>query len=46
MARALLPGRPYPQGATWNGTGVNFSIYSEGATAVDLCLFNDPSSAA
>jgi isoamylase len=45
MARAMLPGRPYPQGATWNGTGVNFSIYSEGATAVDLCLFNDPSSA-
>jgi isoamylase len=44
MARAILPGHPYPQGATWNGTGVNFSIYSEGATAVDLCLFNDPSS--
>jgi glycogen operon protein len=42
MARAILPGKPYPQGATWDGTGVNFSIYSEGATNVDLCLFDDP----
>jgi isoamylase len=45
MGRAMLPGRPYPQGATWDGTGVNFSIYSEGATGVDLCLFEDPASA-
>ena len=45
MARAILPGRPYPQGATWDGTGVNFSIYSEGATGVELCLFDDPASA-
>lgn len=37
----LLPGKPYPQGATWDGIGVNFSIYSEAARAVDLCLFND-----
>jgi isoamylase len=44
MARAILPGKPYPQGATWDGTGVNFSIYSEDATAVDLCLFDDPKS--
>ena len=44
MARAILPGKPYPQGATWDGTGVNFSIYSEGATGVDLCLFDDPNS--
>jgi isoamylase len=42
MFRAILPGKPYPQGATWDGTGVNFSIYSEGATAVDLCLFDHP----
>jgi len=40
MRRSILPGRPYPQGATWDGTGVNFSIYSEGATAVELCLFD------
>src|SRR5579863_9408198 len=37
----LLPGKPYPQGATWDGIGVNFSVYSEGATGVELCLFDD-----
>src|SRR5580698_8507850 len=42
MSRSVLPGKPYPQGATWDGTGVNFSIYSEGATAIDLCLFDNP----
>src|SRR5205085_8454397 len=36
----ILPGKPYPQGATWDGTGVNFSLYSEYATGVELCLFN------
>jgi glycogen operon protein len=41
MPRAILPGKPYPQGATWDGTGANFSIYSEGATGVDLCLFDE-----
>ena len=40
MASTLLPGRPYPLGAKWDGTGVNFAIYSENATAVELCLFN------
>jgi isoamylase len=40
VARRLLPGRPYPLGATWDGRGVNFAIYSESATRVDLCLFN------
>ncbi len=39
--KKLLPGKPYPQGATWDGVGVNFSIYSEGATAVELCLFEE-----
>src|SRR5437899_11455954 len=33
------PGNPYPLGATWDGTGVNFALFSENATAVDLCLF-------
>jgi len=33
------PGRPYPLGATWDGKGVNFSIFSEHATRVELCLF-------
>jgi isoamylase len=36
----ILPGVPYPLGATWNGKGVNFAIYSENATSVDLCLFD------
>ena len=34
------PGRPYPLGATWDGMGVNFSLYSENATEVELCLFD------
>jgi glycogen operon protein len=42
----LLPGKPYPQGATWDGVGVNFSIYSEGARGVELCLFDDVNSTA
>jgi len=33
------PGRPYPLGATWDGAGVNFSIFSENATGVQLCLY-------
>jgi glycogen debranching enzyme GlgX/malto-oligosyltrehalose synthase len=32
------PGNPAPLGATWDGDGTNFAIYSEGATAIDLCL--------
>jgi glycogen operon protein len=34
-------GKPYPLGATWLGNGTNFAIYSEHATGVDLCLFED-----
>ena len=34
------PGRPYPLGATWDGGGVNFALFSEHATAVALCLFD------
>jgi isoamylase len=37
----VWPGRPYPLGATWNGSGVNFAIFSEHGTKVELCLFND-----
>ncbi|WP_394821671.1 glycogen debranching protein GlgX [Pendulispora albinea] len=36
----LLPGTPYPLGATWDGAGVNFALYSENATQVELCLFD------
>ncbi len=35
------PGRPYPLGATWDGAGVNFAIFSEHAERVELCLFDD-----
>jgi len=34
-------GRPFPQGATWTGLGVNFAIFSAHATKVELCLFDD-----
>jgi isoamylase len=34
------PGQPYPLGATWDGTGVNFALFAENATAVELCLFD------
>ncbi|HZL99784.1 MAG TPA: glycogen debranching enzyme, partial [Planctomycetota bacterium] len=37
-----LPGLPYPLGASWDGRGVNFALYSELATAVELCLFDAP----
>jgi isoamylase len=36
------PGRPYPLGATWDGRGVNFALFSENATDVTLCLFDSP----
>jgi glycogen operon protein len=43
MPRIVLPGKPYPLGATWDGTGVNFSVYSENATKVELCLYDNRS---
>ncbi|MGC2661455.1 MAG: glycogen debranching protein GlgX, partial [Bryobacteraceae bacterium] len=46
MLTKILPGTPYPQGATWDGTGVNFAIYSENAVKVELCLFNEIHTAA
>ena len=36
----IRPGSPYPLGATWDGVGVNFAIFSEHATRVELCLFD------
>ncbi len=38
----IWPGRPYPLGATWDGEGVNFALFSENADAVELCLFDGP----
>ncbi len=36
----VWPGRPYPLGANWDGSGTNFSIFSEVAESVELCLFD------
>ena len=36
----ILPGRPYPRGASWDGEGVNFALFSEHAEKVELCLFD------
>ncbi|HEU0108809.1 MAG TPA: glycogen debranching protein GlgX [Vicinamibacteria bacterium] len=35
----IRPGSPYPLGATWDGEGVNFALFSENGTGVELCLF-------
>jgi isoamylase len=37
---SIWPGRPYPLGATWDGEGVNFALFSEHAEKVELCLFD------
>ena len=37
---SVWPGAPYPLGATWDGQGVNFALFSEHATRVELCLFD------
>ena len=36
----VWPGRPFPLGATWDGSGTNFSLFSEHAERVELCLFD------
>jgi isoamylase len=36
----ILPGRPHPLGATWDGHGVNFAVFSENADSVELCFFD------
>src|SRR2546423_1187777 len=42
ISMRVWPGRPYPLGATWDGAGVNFALFSEHAHQVELCLFNSP----
>ena len=37
---SIRPGRSYPLGATWDGQGVNFALYTRNATRVELCLFD------
>jgi glycogen operon protein len=39
----VRPGEPFPRGATWDGEGVNFALFSENATGVELCLYAGPS---
>jgi glycogen operon protein len=39
--RTARPGRPFPLGATWDGSGTNFSLFSQHAERVELCLFDD-----
>jgi pullulanase/glycogen debranching enzyme len=41
-AMSIWPGSPSPLGATLNGSGVNFALFSEHATKVKLCLFDSP----
>src|SRR5688500_14234450 len=42
----VWPGRPYPLGPTWDGSGTNFALYSENAAKVELCLFDAAESTA
>ena len=37
----VWPGRPFPLGATWDGSGTNFSLFAENAEGVELCLFGE-----
>jgi isoamylase len=41
MPRTVIPGRPYPLGANASSKGTNFALYSEHATAVSVCFFDD-----
>lgn len=42
LPAVIPPGKPYPLGATWDGQGVNFALYADYATGVELCLFKSP----
>jgi glycogen operon protein len=44
MARQVWPGRPFPLGPDWDGEGTNFSLFSENAERVELCLFHEDGS--
>jgi glycogen operon protein len=41
LGREVRPGEPLPLGAHWDGAGTNFSVFSEVATGVELCLFDE-----
>ncbi len=38
---SVWPGKPFPLGATWDGEGTNFSLFSENAERVELCLYDN-----
>jgi isoamylase len=40
MYTIVYPGEPHPLGATWDGNGVNFALYADNATCVEVCLFD------
>jgi glycogen operon protein len=41
MNVVAYPGNPYPLGATWDGEGVNFALFAQHATGVELCLYSN-----
>ena len=43
LSARVREGLPYPRGATWDGKGVNFALYSAHASKVEVCLFQDGS---
>ena len=45
LRNKIWPGRAYPLGATYDGAGTNFSLFSEVATRVELCLFDEAGTA-
>jgi glycogen operon protein len=40
LINAIWPGQPWPRGATWDGEGVNFSLFSENSDKLELCIFD------
>ena len=42
MSVTIFPGSPYPLGATWDGEGVNFAVFSQNASGIELCLYDAP----
>ena len=44
MELEMWPGQPYPLGATYDGIGTNFALFSEAAERVELCLFDEDGS--
>ncbi len=40
MSREVWPGKPWPRGATFDGTGVNFAVYSSVATRIEVCIYD------